>query len=107
MKEVSIKIFKYILLVLFMTYTAIYFMVDMGYYEYSTYKRKTLTEKQIKKFEEDVKAGVEIDIENYYVEEENFNNKPKQVGLIISEKICAYVSSGIRKIFSFLNKSMN
>jgi hypothetical protein len=82
-------------------------MVNMGYYEYSKYQRKVLTEKQILKFEEDVKLGKEVDLENYYIEEDSINTRPKKLGLIISEKICDYVSKGVRKIFSMLNDSIN
>lgn len=107
MKEVSIKLFKLFILVLFIIYTAIYTMVNMGYYEYSNYKKKVLTEEQIKKFEEDIKLGREVDLEKYYIEEDIINTKPKKVGLIISETICDYVSKGVRKIFSMLNDSIN
>ena len=64
-------------------------------------------QKQILKFEEDVKLGKEVDLENYYIEEDSINTRPKKLGLIISEKICDYVSRGVRKIFSMLNDSIN
>ncbi len=107
MKEVSIKLFNLSILILLIIYTAIYTMVNMGYYEYSKYQRKVLTEKQILKFEEDVRLGKEVDLENYYIEEDSINTRPKKLGLIISEKICDYVSRGVRKIFSMLNDSIN
>ena len=39
-KDNKLKIFKYVFLVLFVSYTAIYIMVNLGYYEYSNYNKK-------------------------------------------------------------------
>ena len=63
------KIFKFIFIVFFMSFLVIYFSELTGYYEYQNYKKATLTEEQIKKFEEDVKNGKEVDI-NKYLEKE-------------------------------------
>lgn len=97
------NIFKFIFLVLFMTYTAIYIMVNLGYYEYSSYTKKVFTEEQIKKFEEDVKNGIELDINDYLVEEKNIS-KNKQIGLKISEFIGNCSKRSIEEIFKLLNK---
>ena len=50
------KIFKFIFGLFFMSFLVIYFSELTGYYEYQNYKKTSLTEEQIKKFEEDVKS---------------------------------------------------
>ena len=42
-----------------------YFIEYSGYYEYNLQSKKNLTEEQIKKFEDDVKNGKEIDLNSY------------------------------------------
>lgn len=97
------NILKFTFLVLFMTYTAIYIMVNLGYYEYSNYTKKVFTEEQIKKFEEDIKNGVELDINEYLVEEKDLSSR-KQIGLKISEFIGDCSKKSIEEIFKLLNK---
>ena len=61
------KSFKIILLLLFGSYLVLIFALKFGYYETKEEKVKNLTEKEILKFEEDIKNGKEIDIEKYIV----------------------------------------
>lgn len=97
------KIFNYIFLILFVTYTAIYLMVNLGYYEYANYTKKVFTEEQIRKFEEDVKNGIALDINEYLVSEDIVNTK-KQFGLKVSEFIGKMARKSITGIFELLNK---
>ncbi len=104
MKDKAIaKAFKYLVLVLFMMYFAIFVMVNLGYYEYASYKKKVFTEEQIAKYEEDIKNNVDIDIEDYLVEEEDFQDRPKRIGLKISEFISNSCKQSVSGIFKFLN----
>lgn len=104
MKDKNIsKFFKYLLLVLFMMYFAIFVMVNLGYYEYASYKKKVFTEDQIARYEEDIKNNVDIDIEDYLVDEEDFQDRPKRIGLKISEFISKSCKKSVSEIFKFLN----
>ena len=103
MKKNSSKILSFLFLVLFISYTAIYIMVNLGYYEYSNYNKKVFTEEQIKKFEEDIKNGVILDATEYLVREDIVNTK-KQLGLKISELIGVVSRKSIEEIFKLLNK---
>lgn len=98
-----IKVFNYMLLVLFMMYFAIFVMVNLGYYEYASYKKKVFTEEQIAKYEEDIKNNVNIDINDYLVDEEDFQDKPKRMGLKISEFISNSCKQSVKGVFKFLN----
>lgn len=97
------KVFGYILLILFMMYFAIFVMVNLGYYEYASYKKRVFTESQIAKYEEDIKENVDIDIEDYLVDEEDFQDKPKRIGLRISEFISNSCKQSVNGVFKFLN----
>lgn|SRR5574344_1324895 len=97
------KVLKYILLILFMTYTAVYAMVNLGYYEYSSYTKKVFTEEQIKKFEDDIKNGKVLDINEYLVDQKSVSTK-KQIGLKISEFIGDCSKKSIEELFKLLNK---
>lgn len=104
MKEESkIKIFRFIFLILFITYTAIFIMVKLGYYEYSNYTKKVFTEEQIRKFEEDIKNGVALDINEYMVEQKEVITK-KQLGTKVSKFIGVCSRKTIEEIFKLLNK---
>jgi len=98
------KVFWYIFLILFMCFSTLYTASKAGYYEYTQNQKKVLTEQQIKKFEQDVAMGKEVDIEDYLIIKENFQGKNKRMGLKISEFIGTYTKLGVDKIFKILTK---
>lgn len=99
------KIFKFIFMVFFMSFLVIYFSELTGYYEYQNYKKTALTEEQIKKFEEDVKNGKEVDINKYLIKEEKkYNNKLSKFSNNFSSTISDIVQSGVDNTFKFLSK---
>ena len=63
------KSFKIIILLLFGSYLVLIFAIKFGYYETRDEKVKNLTEKEILRFEEDIKNGKEIDIDKYIVKD--------------------------------------
>lgn len=99
------KIFKFIFMIFFMSFLVIYFSELTGYYEYQNYKKTTLTEEQIKKFEQDVKNGKEVDINKYLEKEEKkYNNKLSSLSNKFSTTISDIVQSGVDNTFKFLSK---
>lgn len=98
------KFFSYVFLVLFMAFLTLYSAGKAGYYEYTQNQKKVFTEEQIKKFEQDVALGKDVDIEDYLVVKENFQGENKRLGLKISEFIGTYTKLGVDKIFKILNK---
>lgn len=103
-KKIGNQIFKYLFIICFIIFLTIYISQATGYYEYSQYKKKELTEEEIKKFEQDIKDGKEIDIESYIPKEKNYQNKISQAGLLVSEKIGEYTVKGITFIFGSIGK---
>ena len=73
--------------------------------EYKNYDKMTLTNEQIKKFEEDVRNGKNIDIEEYLVKEQTIkNNKLASFGKKTSITISSTLSKVISKSFAYLGK---
>lgn len=67
--------------------------------------RTTLTNKQIEKFEEDVKNNVNVDINNYVVPENvDYSNKFTNVTYKTSTSVNKYLKKGITGVFKVLNK---
>ena len=99
MKE---KIIKYLLLSIIFAFLALYFFGGR-IYEYRLKEKKTLTEEQIKKFESDVKNGVEIDINDYVFKEKDYSNNIVK----INDKISDVIESGFKKVFQYVLKNIN
>lgn len=62
------KLIKYLCIFTILIFLFTYFIEYSGYYEYNLQNKKNLTDAQIKQFEEDVKAGKDIDLNSYLTE---------------------------------------
>lgn len=104
-KKKKNNIFKFVFLVLLMSFLVVYFSELTGYYEYQNYKKSALTEEQIKQFEEDVANGKEIDLNKYLVvETKNYNNNLSKMASNLSDGISNIVKSGVENTFKFLSR---
>ena len=93
---------RFIVMILFASFSFVYAMANMGYYEYRNHNKRVMTDEQIEKFEEDIKNGVELDLNNYVSNDTSIIKK--QVSLKISKLIGNISQKTIRKIFKILNK---
>lgn len=99
------NIFKIILLLLFIIFITLFFASYTGYYDYENRKTKELTEKQMKKFEEDIKNGVNLDLENYLVKPKNdYQNILSKIGSKTSKTFSNIISGSVNYTFDFLVK---
>lgn len=99
------KIFKSILIFLFIIFISLYISQSSGYYEYEQYKKVALTKEQIKEFERDIKEGKKVDVKDYVGEtKKEYGNKVSNVGLKISETIEGYVQKIINNSFEAISK---
>lgn len=100
------KAFRYAILISFVTFFALYLSQSTGYFEYRNSKKVALTNKQIEKFEQDVKKGKNVDIENYIdVNNKSYQNNVSKVGLSISnttEKVIQKIIGGSFKVLGDL-----
>jgi hypothetical protein len=99
------KIYKFVFWLFFMSFLVIYFSELTGYYEYQNYQRTALTEEQIKKFEEDVKNGNEVDIKEYLVvNNKKYNNNLSKLASKLSDGISKLVNSGVEYTFKYISR---
>lgn len=95
------KVIKLSLLALVIVFFILVFSSSGGYYEYELNKKSNLTEEAIKQFEQDVKEGREIDINDYVVKEKkDYSNTFSKLGLKLSNKIGTIFKEGVKFIFN-------
>lgn len=99
---------KYILLMLFLIFLGLYFSSQAGLIDYQAKYKNSMTEKQIKQFEEDIKNNVEVDIKDYInTNDKKYSNTVSRLTLKISNTIGKIVKSIIDLIFDGLESAMN
>lgn len=104
-KDKKNKIYKFIFWLFFMSFLVIYFSELTGYYEYQNYQKTSLTEEQIKKFEEDVKNGNKVDINEYLVvNNKKYNNNLSKLASKLSDGISKIVNNGVEYTFKYISK---
>jgi len=104
-KDKKNKIYKFIFGLFFMSFLVIYFSELTGYYEYQNYQKTSLTEEQIKKFEEDVKNGNKVDINEYLVvNNKKYNNTLSKLASKLSDGISKIVNNGVEYTFKYISK---
>lgn len=107
MKPVKLrtKVFRSTVVILFAIFLTMFVSNKYGYYEYKKQEQVTLTAEQIKQFEEDVKNGKNIDLENYLEKtNKNYQTKFSQLGLNISNSIAHTIEKGVNKFFGYISK---
>ena len=98
------KIFRNIIIVLFVIFIALFISQANGYYEYNAYKKVALTNEQIKEFESDLKAGKKIDIKDYVANtKKEYGNTVSDAGLTVSLQIEKYIKKAITSSFGALS----
>ncbi|MEE0699764.1 MAG: hypothetical protein U0M66_04180 [Bacilli bacterium] len=102
------KIFQGFIWLLFFSFLVLYFSQANGYYEDLNNKKTTLTEEKIKQFEEDVRNGKEIRVENYVVNmKKDYGNVVSNFGLFTSQTISKYFKKGLTSVFGGIDKMVN
>ena len=104
-KDKKNKIYRLVFYLFFISFLIIYFSELTGYYEYQNHKKTSLTEEQIKKFEEDVKNGNEVDINEYLiVDNKKYNNTLSKLASKLSDGISKIVNRGVEYTFRYISK---
>lgn len=105
MKKKKPNWFMRILGVLFLLYISISIAMETGYYEAKLNEKTMLTEESIKKFEQDVREGKQVDINDYVVEKNrDFSNGATKVGVFLSSIIQDFMSEGLTKMADIFKK---
>lgn len=99
------KFIKLIVIVVVVIFFYAYITETSGYYEYSIRNRSNLTEEQIRRFEEDVKEGKDIDISDYSTNDVvDYSNRLTKTTTKVSLKINSYLKDRIKDVFRILDK---
>ncbi len=106
MKKKSASVLKFTLLTLLFLFITLYISDINGYFAYSNYQRKVLTEESIKKFEEDVKNGNNIDVNDYVLKTKDYSNNISKVSLELSNKIGSFIRNGIVYFFDKITSNI-
>jgi len=97
-----------IYLILIISFLVIYISSEAGYFDHIKSRRVSLTTEQIAKFEQDLKDGKEIDINDYYInKDDEYNNKFSELGSTLSSKLRNLIKFVLNKIFQILNDFLN
>ena len=102
------SIFKFILLCFIICFLVILFAGKTGYYEKKLRDNSILTEEQIKKFEEDLKNGKDVDISNYVINKnKDYTTKLTSDVYSVSLKVEKTIDKIVKFIFNEVGKNMN
>jgi len=94
-----------ILSFLFIIFMIMYILLEFGYYESKLSKQSTLTNKNIKKFEQDIKEGKTVDLNSYIIEEEvDYSNNITKAGTVISESVNSFMTNGLSSFIDVIKK---
>lgn len=102
------SIFKFILLCFIICFLVILFAGKTGYYEKKLRDNSILTEEQIKKFEEDLKEGKDVDISNYVINKnKDYTTKLTSDVYSVSLKLEKTIDKIVKFIFNEVGKNIN
>lgn len=105
MGKTIVKCFCFLLVIVFLV---MILTSSSGYYEYELGKKTTLTNEAIVRFEQDLKDGKNIDMDDYVIKEEkNYDNKISRMGNSVSNKIDSAVSMGVKFLFKYIEKMVS
>ena len=111
MKKKNAKFIKYlngIILLLFFIFLTIYVFEKTGYYEYELHKQTVLTNEAIKQFEEDIRSGKNVKVEDYLTNRQmNYSNSIANLGYNISNYFGNTTRNIIKGTFEALGKWMD
>lgn len=104
-KSKNNKLITIIFGIFLFSFMIIYFSEVTGYYEYKNYQKTFLTNEQIKKYEEDIKNGIEVDLNEYLIKDDKkYNNKLSILASKISNGISKIVKNGVEYSFKYISK---
>lgn len=107
MKEIPKFIFVFLMLS-FLIFIIIFISSKAGYYEYSNNSRKNFTEEKMAKFEEDVKNGKNVKIEDYLDSESIiYDNNVSKLGDNMSKIINKSVNFILESSFKAVEKMID
>lgn len=99
------KLIKFVASSILLIFMFSYFIEESGYYEYNLQNKKNLTSEQIEQFEQDIKAGKDVDINAYLKDDKiDYSNKLTKTTSDLSLNINKYLKKAINHTFYIFEK---
>ncbi len=96
------KVFKFLLFVTILAFLALFYAYSNGYYERLQNDKVILTNQKIEEFENNLKNGKDITIEDYMVKDKSYSTKTSELSLKVSDKASNLLDSVIKFLFQKL-----
>lgn len=97
------KLFLNIFFILFICYIICFVIGESGYYEYKLQRKTVMTNESMQKFEEDVKEGKDVSIEDYVVSsEKDYTTTLTRTTNKVSTSVNKMMKRGIEGVFKVL-----
>lgn len=98
---------KTIIFLLLSSFVITMILSTNGFYQSELKKKTVLTNEAIKLFENDIKTGKDIDINNYLdLKKKNYDNNFSKSGRYISKKVNKIISFGMEKTLKIIIKAI-
>ena len=97
------SIIKLIMIIILIIFISSYIIASTGYYEYTMRERTIITNEKIKEFEEDIRNNKDVDIKDYYDNEElDYSNKITTLVYNVSDNSNKLARKAIKYLFKKL-----
>lgn len=98
------KIFKLVFSLLFLSFLIGYVIEETGYYEYNLQNKTVMTNEAMSKFEQDLKDGKDVSMEDYVVKtEKDYTSTLTKGTNKVSLKVNNVLKKGIESVFKVLS----
>lgn len=101
------KLVKLLAIGIFLFFCTLYLAQATGHHETANRRKAMMTEEAIRRFEEDVRDGVDIDHINYLEQERNYQNRLTRMGRGLSSFIERSFNTIMSNIFQEIEKAVH
>lgn len=99
------KILKIVFIVLFLSFIIAYVIEKSGYYEYNLRNKSVMTKESMEKFEDDLKNGKDVRMEDYVVNTtKNYTSRLTTSTNKISTSVNSFLKKGIEGVFKVASR---
>ncbi len=90
---------------LFVLYLSLTIAMEAGYYEALMAEKTTITSEAMQKFEEDIKEGKDVNINDYITDvHKDYSNSTTKMGVMFSGVVEEFMSNGINEMVDLFKK---
>lgn len=103
--KIRTQVFRVVVIILICHFYDYIYQQQVWLLWYKKHEQVVLTEEQIKQFEQDVKDGKNIDLQNYLENtNKDYQTKFSQLGLNVSNSLANIVKNSVDGFFKYVSK---